>query len=140
MAAIRTYLRDPIGLGMDAQGTEKANAIITEGMSNIEDLVDLYEDDGIKTLCHNVRKPAGTIPDPNWVAPVPNNLGLVAPNIPRPGLQIPTICENRLILAAYGATIYSSIDRIIDSVSLSRARLREFKKHKEMVTNHTEPD
>ena len=140
IAAVRTYLRDPIGLGLDANGTAKANAVIAEGITNIEDLVDLNEDEGIKTLCQNIRKPAGTIPDPAWVAPVPNNLGLVAPNIPRPGLQIPAICENRLTLAAYGATIYSSINRTYDTASLSRARLREFKKHKEMVSNHTEPD
>ena len=81
IVALRTYLRDPIGLGNDASGTEKANAIITEGISNIEDLYDLKEDEGIKTLCRNVRKPAGNIPDPALVVPVPNNLGLVTPNI-----------------------------------------------------------
>ena len=71
---------------------------------------------------------------PTWVAPVPNNLGLTAPNIPKLGLQIPAICENRLTLAYYGATVYHSIGRTIETSSLTRARLREFKKHKEMAT------
>ena len=106
---------------------------------NIGDFVDLNEDEGIKTLCYDVRKSAGTIPNPAWVAPVPNNLGLVAPNIPRPGLQIPAIYEKGLTLSAYRVTLYNSIGRAIDSVSLSRARLREINKYREMVTNHTEP-
>ena len=63
ITTLRTYLRDPIGLEMDAQGTHKANVIITEGINSIEDLVDLHPNDGIKTLCINVRKPVGTIPD-----------------------------------------------------------------------------
>lgn len=65
IAALRIYIRDPIRLGMDAAGTVKANTIIAEIITSIEDLVDLYEDTYIKTLCQNVRKPAGTIPDPN---------------------------------------------------------------------------
>ena len=54
IAALRTYLRDPIGLGIDAIGTTRANAIISKGINSIEDLVDLYDDMGIKTLCQNV--------------------------------------------------------------------------------------
>ena len=140
IAALRTYLRDPIGLGMDATGTARANAIISEGVNSIEDLVDLYDDTGIRTLCQNVRKPAGTIADPNWIEPVPNPAVLVAPRMPTPGQQVPAICELRLNLAAYGATVYASINRDIDTVNLTRARLREFKRHKEMVTNHKKPE
>ena len=43
-------------------------------------------------------------------------------------------------MAAYGATLYSSIGRVIDTANLTRSRLREFKKHKEMVTNHKKPE
>ena len=45
-----------------------------------------------------------------------------------------------LNLAAYGATLYSSIGRVIDTANLTRARLRDLKKHKEMVTNHKKPE
>ena len=88
VAALRTYSRDPIGLGMDATGTLRADAIINEGIGASEDLVDLHEEDGIKTLCHNVRKPVGTLPDPAWLAPAPHPMGLVAPQIPTPGQKI----------------------------------------------------
>ena len=67
IVALRIYLRDPIGLGINAIGTERANAIINEGINSIDDLVDLYDDTGIKTLCQNVRKPAGIVADPNWI-------------------------------------------------------------------------
>ena len=124
IAALRTYLRDPIGLGMDATGIARANAIISEGINSIEDLVDLYDDTGIKTLCQNVQKPVGTIADPNWIEPVPNPAVLVEPRMPTPGQQVPAICELRLNLAAYGETVYVSINRDIDTVNLTRAWLR----------------
>ena len=85
IAALQTYLRDPIGLGMNAAGSTRANAVIAGGITMIEDLVNLYEDTGIKTLYQNVRKPAGTIPNPSWVLPVPNLGGALVPQIPTPG-------------------------------------------------------
>lgn len=139
-AAMRVFLRDTIGLGMDAAGLAKANAIIDEGLDDIDELADIYDNDGIKTLCANVRKPAGNIPDPNWVAPAPNPRRLRAPLIPRPGQPIPTASEQRLNTAAYGAMLYTSINRTVETAILNRARLREFKRHKDMVDNHTEPE
>ena len=137
---MRTYLKDSIGLGVNDTDTERANAVIAEGIESIDNLIDLYEHDGIKTLCQNVKKLAGTIPNPSWVCPDPNPVGATASHIPTPGHQIPAICEQRLNLAAYGATLYSSIGRVIDTANLTRSRLREFKKHKEMVTNHKKPE
>ena len=131
---LRAYLRNVIGLGMDAEGLERANAIIDEGVNSAENLVDMYDGDGIKTLCSNVRKPGGTIEDPTYVGPGP------APRIPRPGRSIPTVCEKRLTQAAYGAKLYASIERNVDTANLNRARLRQFKLHLDMVTNHEEPD
>ena len=73
IAALRIYLRNVIGLGATTQiGAERANAIIEEGVSSISDLVDLSHEDGVKTLCANVRKPSGLIPHPDWEAPDPN--------------------------------------------------------------------
>ena len=140
IAALRTYLKDPIGLGLNATGTDRANAVIAEGIHSIDNLIDLYEDDGIKTLWQNVKKQAGNIPNPSWVRPNPNPVGATAPHIPIPGHQIPIICKQRLNLAAYGETLYSSIGRVIDTANLTRSRLREFKRHKEMVTNHKKPE
>ena len=132
--ALRTYLRQVIGLGMDLEGLERADATIDEVVDTPADLAELYDNKGIKTLCSNVRKPGGTIPDPGHVGAGP------APRIPRPGRSIPTACENRLNMAAYGAMIYSSISRDVDTINLNRARLRHFKRHLDMVENHKEPD
>ena len=44
IATLRTYLRDHIGLGMDAAGTARAKAVIQEGIESIDDLVDLNYD------------------------------------------------------------------------------------------------
>ena len=136
IATLRTYLRDPIGLWMDVAGTSRANAVIQEGIGSIDDLVDLNYDKGIKTICMNVRKPAGMILDPNWIAPAINPGALVAPQATRPGSQLPAICEQRLTNTAYGASMYHSINRPIYAWNITRARLREFNQHKEMVENH----
>lgn len=138
--ATRAYLRTVIGLGVNAEGTARANAIIDEGLNDLDDLHELADDDGVKTLCANVRKPAGTIAQPGWVAPNPNPNNLQAPMIPRPGQTIPAMCEQRLSLAAYAAKIYHSIGRDINGNTLSRRRLTSFKSHKDMVNNHNEPE
>ena len=90
-AAIRTYLKDVIGLGNDQLGTERANAIIAEGLDGFDALVDFNKDD-IKSLCSTVRKPGGTIEDPN------DNTRQIS----NPGTSIPAISEGRLQLCAYG--------------------------------------
>ena len=101
LAALRTYLRDAIGLGSTNEvGLARANAIIDEGLESIADFVDLSHEKGVKTLCNNVRKPSGLIPQPNWVEPDPNPQNLQAPMVPRAGQSIPTICAQRMIVAA----------------------------------------
>ena len=80
------------------------------------------------------------MPQPGWVAPVPNPNNAVAPQVPRIGQVIPAICEQRLTMAAYGSSIYESVLRPIDPASLNRATLREFKAHRTMVENHTNPE
>ena len=84
-AALRTYLKNVIGLAADAEGTERADAIIA-GVFAAEDLADLYDNKGIKILCANVRKPGGTIADPTHTGTG------TAPRIPQPGRSIPTVC------------------------------------------------
>jgi len=139
-AATRTYLRSVIGLGNNNEGLERAEAIMAEGLDNLADIYELAEGDGIKTLCSNVRKPAGTVPQPGWVAPNPNPDQLVPPQVPRTGKVVPAICEQRLKLAAYGVAIYQSIGRGVDPTSLNRARLRAFKEHRTTVENHNDPE
>ena len=90
---LRTFLRQVIGLGQDPRRLERWNAVIDEGVDSINELAEVYDDDGIKTLCSNVRKSGGSIPDPTWAAPDPNPNAYVAPNVAKPSKSIPTICE-----------------------------------------------
>jgi len=69
--ALCTFLTDIIGLDSNPIGTERANAIIGEGLNDIADLVDLSHENGVKTLCYNVRKPSGLIPQEGWIEPNP---------------------------------------------------------------------
>ena len=138
--ATRAYLRVVIGLGANAEGTLRANAIIAEGLDNLDELYELADDDGVKTLCANVRKPAGTVAQPGWVAPVPNPNNVQAPQVPRAGQTIPAMCEQRLALAAYSAKIYHSIGRAVNGNVLTRRRLACFKSHKAMIDNHNKPE
>ena len=136
-AQLRNYLKDVIGLGPNQEGTNRANAIMDEGINTVDDLAEAYDNDGIKTLCSNVRKPGGTIPDPTFVAPRRN---AVAPRVARLGQSIPTICEQRLTYAAYGAKCYNLIGRNVEEANLGRVRLQEFKKHLNLIDSHTDPD
>ena len=139
--ATRSYLKDVIGLGANQVGTDCANTIIAEGLDDPANLVELSKYDGVKTLCQNVRRPAGTEPQPGWITPNPNPRNLTAPRVTRSGKDIPTICKQRLNIAAYGANIFTSVGRQVTAASLSRSRLREFNRHKQTVVNHngTEP-
>jgi len=94
IAALRTYLRSVIGLGATTPvGANCANDIIEEGFSSISDLVDLSHKNGVKTICTNVRKPAGLIPQPDREAPNPNPQNLQVPLTPCSGHLIPMMCE-----------------------------------------------
>ena len=65
-AAMRNFLANVIGIA-DSPGVdihERRDAIRNEGMESIGDLVE-FEDDDVKILCASVRRPGGTIVDPN---------------------------------------------------------------------------
>lgn len=127
----RTYLKREIGLSTD----EQANAVMAEGISDLGSFA-LFSKDDIKTLCSSVRKPGGTIPDPNATVAV----GATRPTISNPGFRIPAICESRLIDAAYTATLYDMIGRPITEATLAAALIREFRIHRQLVKDHKEPD
>jgi len=130
-AEIRNFLSNVIGM-VDAAGCDvnaRRQAVMDEGLSTMQDLSEFNEED-VKTLCSLVRKPGGTIVNPN--NPVER--------ISNPGHSIPAIAEKRLKLACYGAAIYWTLDRPIDANSLNQNRLRDFEKHQETVEEHQDPE
>ena len=64
-AAMRTYLRDAIGLG---DPVARRQVVQDEGLNLITDFTEFDKED-IETLYSSVRKPGGTIPNPNAAAP-----------------------------------------------------------------------
>ena len=60
--------------------------------------------------------------------------------VPKAGHSIPTMCEQTLTIAAYGAKLYSSINRPISTASLSRTRLRQLQKHFDTIENHSDQE
>ena len=129
-AAMRTYLRDVIGI---ADPVQRREVIQAEGLNTVSDFADFDKED-IETLCSSVRKPGGVIPNPNaGVAGQPAT-------IPNPGHSIPAICEKRLILAAFTARIYKSIGRPINQTTLNRGRLKQFEAHRLLIEEHDDPE
>ena len=82
-ASFRTYLRDVIGVTDPRQRHE---AVQEQGLDAIADFLE-FDKDGIETLCSSVRKPGGTILNPNGtVAGAPAT-------IPNLGYSISAISE-----------------------------------------------
>ena len=129
-AGFRTYLRDVIGI---ADPRERREAVQEQGLVTLTDFLD-FDKEAIETVCSSVRKPGGIIPNPN--AALPN-----APaTIPNPGYSIPAICEKRLIAAAYTARTYDMIGRSITVDTMSRARIKKYEAHRELMEEHQNPE
>jgi hypothetical protein len=67
---------------------------ITDSITSM-DVFEIATDDFIKDMCKNIRRPGGTLPNPN--AEEPGALAV----IPRNGVAISPTAEERLILLAY---------------------------------------
>ena len=95
------------------------------GIAHPQDLSD-YDEELLKQLKEDLKKPPGTIPDPNWVAPpqAPVQQGQpappapVAPHIPRPLYVISPISLKRLIVAADLVRYYEIVGRNLTTASL----------------------
>ena len=130
--AMRTYLRDVIGIG-DNPGPGAANlrrvAVQNEGLETIEDFLE-FDEECIKVLCNSVRKPGGLMEDVANAGNMMNN----------PGFSISAISERRMKQASYIARIFNMINRVIDYDSMSRVRLRLFDKYKRLIDSHEDPE
>ena len=91
-----------------------------EGITNAETLAE-YNEELLKALKDDLRRPPGTIPDPNWVAP-PQQEGqpaLVAPHIPRPGYVLSPILLNKWKVAADLIRYYIMVGREINPAAVA---------------------
>ena len=129
-ASFRTYLRDVIGI---PDPRERREAVQGEGLGVLADFLE-FDKDAIEIVCSSIRKPGGTIANPNA------NVQGAPAYVPNPGFSIPAICEKRLIAAAYTAKIYDMIGRDITPETMSRSRIKKFDAHRTIMEDHEDPE
>ena len=129
-ASFRTYLRDVIGI---PDPRERREAVQGEGLGVLADFLE-FDKDAIEIVCSSIRKPGGTIANPNA------NVQGAPAFVPNPGFSIPAICEKRLIAASYTAKIYDMIGREINSDTMSRFRIKKFDIHRLLMEDHEDPE
>ena len=107
--ALRTWL---VALG--AGNDENANAIIAQGIADIQDLLTLLPE-YVKTICDGARKPGGTIENVNGDL------------IPNPGRPVPAILQTKLTLAVNAALYFNSVGRPINGSIMAWERIVHFR-------------
>jgi hypothetical protein len=115
-AAFNNYLTNTIGINLPG-ATAALNA---QGLTSFDDFTTLTEDD-IGDVCTNVRKPGGTIPNPNFNPNQP--LPGVPATIANPGTQLGHVFEKRLKMLRYYCHHMARIQRPIVANQATIARL-----------------
>jgi hypothetical protein len=98
------------------------------------DLLQYFDDKGVKTLCATLRKPGGTI---DGVAPVG---GGEVPQIPNPGVYVSTRAEMNLLSACYMARHYQRTTRTLIASDLTQNKMHRYAQYKEAEDAYKEPD
>ena len=127
------------------------NGLNTMGINHPDDLVD-YTDELLKQLKEDLRKPPGTIPDPNWVAPVqqppvqgqPAPPAPQAPHIPTPAYVISPISLKRLTVAADIVRYYTTVGRNVTVTAMSwngpLVHYMQYMEARKRIKEEDEPD
>ena len=111
-AAFNGYLNNRLNITSLVMRT----AINDQGLTRIDDFIGLTDQD-IKDLCDNIRKPGGTIPNPNaTVAGQP-------PTIPNPGQPISFVSMKWLRMLNYYLHHLRRIQRDLNEGEALQARL-----------------
>jgi hypothetical protein len=115
-AQLNNYLDTPIGITVQATRT----ALNQQGLQSFDDFLTLTEKD-ISEICANLRKPGGTIPNPdhNPGAPVAG----VPATLPNPGISLGHLFEKRLKMLRYYTLHLQRIQRQFTPAAATLARL-----------------
>lgn len=138
--SIRVWFSNQIGLTQ--QTIDGLNAL---GINNPTDLSE-YNEELLKQLKDDLRKPHGTIADPSWVAP-PVVAGRahqpVAPQIPRPGYLLSPISFMKLVVAADLIRFYEIVGRSSDSSNMvwtnHMTHYQQYMKARDKIRDEDEP-
>jgi hypothetical protein len=95
-AQLNNYLDTPIGITTQATRA----ALNQQGIQSFDDFLTLTEKD-ISEICTNLRKPGGTVPNPDHD---PQNPVVGVPaTLPSPGISLGHLYEKRLKMLRYYA-------------------------------------
>ena len=133
---MRTYLREFISFGQNSVITDRANAVMSEGIDSFEAFLTI-KNHYIKYFYSTIHNPGGLIPNTAFGATAVNPVPV---NIINPEIRTPVICEARPVQAAYRANPYSDINREITPKTLSVMGINPFLEHKVKVDNNDNPE
>ena len=112
---------------------ETRQRLAVEGLTAVTDLQD-FDDDTFKQLVENLRKPGGTIPDPNPQAPQ----GAV---IPTPAFVIGAKSQTRLKTAMDIAKYYGTVNRDLTAANMRWTPvIRNFQEHWKALVDRKDED
>ena len=113
----------------------KAAGFITDdqGLDTLDELKVLTNDE-IESLCKVVRRPGGTVPNPNAGDP-----GQPA-TLSNPGEQVPLRAELNLKLACYYLRFKDQTSRVVGSPEINLVNVRELRNHRDWEKSHKDVD
>ena len=94
-----------------AMHADTMTQLSVEGIDEVEDLAD-FEEESLKQVAENLRRPAGRIPDPNPPATNPNA------TIPTPPFQFGAKTQTRLLATSHLMRFYVAIGREINAANV----------------------
>ena len=114
-----SFFEDPNQMAMPAATRAQ---LANEGLTHVEDLSD-FDEDSLKQVAENLRRPGGRIPDPNINAEP-------GATIPTPQFIFGAKSQMRLKVAAEAVRYYESVDReLTPSCMQWNTALKSFQQH-----------
>ena len=131
MADFVALRADLARLGLSA----KSDGFITDdqGLETLDGLKVLTNDE-IERLCKVVRRPGGTVPNPNAGDP-----GQTA-TLSNPGEQVPLLAELKLKLDWYYLRLKDQTSRVVGSPEINLVNVRGIRNHRDWEKSHMDVD
>ena len=128
MAAAANAIRTALGR-MGLEQVACTYLVDGQGMNDLEEFAFLKDDD-VENLCKSIRRPGGTLPNPNAAA------AGQPPTIPNPGIPVSLRAENNLKLMCYFLRYKQQTSRALAPDEIVLENIRAMREHKEYEENH----
>lgn len=113
-----------------------AHYLTDENQQNLTSLeaFSYLEDDEVENLCKQIRRPGGTIPNPQA------NVAGQPPTIPNPGLPVSLTAETNLKLMCYFIRYMTRTSTQIEAEHITLAAVRKYRKLKKSEEDHSDAE